>query len=519
MATQALPKDDLKKKKLNLSLIRSLKPLSELTPQQIASRKQVEKLKADRAAARLLKPVKPLSELTPQQRGSRKQGEKRKAERAAARPLSELTPQQRASKKQAQKRTATKDYSRIHWCWRLSATTEAGEGATEEARLQEGLWLEGQLIDHCECYTFQLEKGEEVSAANPQGYFHWQGYCQFLNKKPKSWILKHVAEFNYLAPSGGTPKQGWTYGSKESTRIYGPIQQGEPEGVKSSKKEAVYKEAMAAPTLKAAMDIIKENSARDYCLYGEAIERNLKRARVEEFTHSFSLTQFVHPPLNLDKPVLLWGPTDTGKTSFALAHFKNPLLVRHMDRLKQLTGDHDGVVFDDMSWKHCPIESIIHLLDYENQSDIHARYNTITLPKGIKRIFTHNSNNPFYELSATTHPDQVEAIERRYVAIHILKKLFVPRVIPVIPPPPVVVPVVVPVIVPVIVPDTPPQQPPMMIWSNLPEHIEEIRAPLPQKKKKNTKKKTPTTTGPGIRDFFEVMEEEDSQPFESYFPD
>lgn len=48
----------------------------------------------------------------------------------------------------------------------------------------------------------------------------------------------------------------------------------------------------------------------------------------------------------------LWGKSGTGKTQYALAHFKKPLLIRHIDDLQKLQPyvKHDGIVFDDVSF-------------------------------------------------------------------------------------------------------------------------------------------------------------------------
>ena len=93
----------------------------------------------------------------------------------------------------------------------------------------------------------------------------------------------------------------------------------------------------------------------------------------------------------------LWGPTNTGKTQWAAAQFERPLIVSAMDRLREFNKDeHDGIVFDDMSFKHLPRETQIHLLDYQTDRDIYCRYTNATIPAGTRKIFT--SNKPFCEV-------------------------------------------------------------------------------------------------------------------------
>ncbi len=90
------------------------------------------------------------------------------------------------------------------------------------------------------------------------------------------------------------------------------------------------------------------------------------------------------------KSIILWGDAGIGKTEFAKAHFNNPLFVTHMDQLGDLQEEHDGIIFDDMSFLHLPRETQIHLVDQDNPRAIHIRYTTAMIPAGTKKIFTTN---------------------------------------------------------------------------------------------------------------------------------
>lgn len=89
--------------------------------------------------------------------------------------------------------------------------------------------------------------------------------------------------------------------------------------------------------------------------------------------------------------VVIHGTAGSGKTQYALSQFKNPLLVSHMDDLRTFNQDeHDGIVFDDMSFGHYPRESNIHLLDWDVDRSIHCRYSCAWIPARTKKIFTSN---------------------------------------------------------------------------------------------------------------------------------
>lgn len=93
--------------------------------------------------------------------------------------------------------------------------------------------------------------------------------------------------------------------------------------------------------------------------------------------------------------VVIVGPPNTGKTEYAKMHFTNPLWVTHMDRLADFDpARHDGIIFDDMTFSHMPPTAQIHLLDVDNDRDIHVRYRMAHIPKHTKKIFTANSD-PF----------------------------------------------------------------------------------------------------------------------------
>lgn len=138
---------------------------------------------------------------------------------------------------------------------------------------------------------------------------------------------------------------------------------------------------------------------------------NPKRVKILYELKSFSV-----PPLNLTLPVVLWGPPGIGKTSFAKAHFAKPLVVSHMDDLLNLT-DHDGIIFDDMSFKHMPRSAQIHITDTDEDRSIHCRYRCAQIPAGTKKIFCTNEDGGYcVDLNDG-------AIMRRVVVVHV-NKLF-----------------------------------------------------------------------------------------------
>jgi len=111
----------------------------------------------------------------------------------------------------------------------------------------------------------------------------------------------------------------------------------------------------------------------------------------------FSLTDFPNwePIVDWMLAIVLMGPPGIGKTEWAAAHFKNPLLVRELDQLLDFDKDlHDGIIFDDIDFKSTKVinnRSLqINLTDNKMPSAIRCRYRSPVIPKGTKKIFTCN---------------------------------------------------------------------------------------------------------------------------------
>lgn len=200
-----------------------------------------------------------------------------------------------------------------------------------------------------------------------------------------------------------------------------PLTAGVPGGSapKLSKQQQAHADALEATSYKEACAILKKGAPRDWNMNRDALMRSMRAEHALPYTPKYKLDDFVLPPLDLSTPWLITGDEGIGKTQFALAHFKNPLLISKRDRLKGLTPEHDGIVFDDFATQHWPIDSVKHLLDIEEERDIDARFADSTIPAGTPRIFCHNRPNPFYVRDKLPlHEDAVDAdfraVDRRY---------------------------------------------------------------------------------------------------------
>lgn len=274
----------------------------------------------------------------------------------------------------------------------------------------------------------QLELGSQGE------YEHWQIYAEAKVSNSLTQWKTVFGRTAHIEARRGTQEQAIAYVSKSDTRIHGPdtdFTVGQPtlpiEAVRQLKDlNNAYKRALTAPSYKEALDWLKEQVPRDYVLYHVQITRTLQlEFAKDQQTNIYG--NWTHDPCTTESlqttAVILTGPSGYGKTRYALSKFQSPLLCSHIDDLKKLNPNHDGIVFDDMNFQHYPPNACIHLVDMELTRSINVKYGIVSLPAFTKRIFT--TNRPLFELfSEKCSDEEWNAINRRVTLLEINEKLF-----------------------------------------------------------------------------------------------
>jgi len=157
-----------------------------------------------------------------------------------------------------------------------------------------------------------------------------------------------------------------------------------------------------------------ERSSRDLTLYGTTILTNLGAlSQTKELAIARDLTTYSDLfEWDRRRVLILKGPTNCGKTTLAASLLPRALMIGHADMLLTLGTGHDGIIMDDMSFKHWPDESQIQLLDTAVERHIHVRYRVARIPAGTARIMT--TNKEASEILNTGNP----AILRRVQVVH-----------------------------------------------------------------------------------------------------
>jgi len=138
---------------------------------------------------------------------------------------------------------------RKNWCFTLRSCMQ-NAAAPEDLREAEATQLYGLLLDHCDSFAFQLELGAE------DGYYHFQGYMELSIRNRHCWIMNNVTHFSYVAPSKGSPRQGWKYATKSDTRVLGPWTYGECPPDNNRKDLRVFYDAIKSG--KTDLDLLEE---------------------------------------------------------------------------------------------------------------------------------------------------------------------------------------------------------------------------------------------------------------------
>lgn len=256
--------------------------------------------------------------------------------------------------------------------------------------------------------------GEETAPTT--GTQHFQGYLETHSKKSLAPLAKELATLwnsqPHLELSKGTSSQNKTYCLKSG----GPhVEQGSPmqQGARTD-LSCVTDAIVSGSTMKELWQEFPQQMIKHHggiTLAYRQLSPNLQRKSLK----TFSLMDFpiTHPSVAImealaTNSVILYGPSGTGKTSYARALLPHALFVSHMDDLLLYDeGEHDGIIFDDISMVHLHREAQIHLLDFDQPRSIHIRYTTAYIPAGTKKIFTTNNDGGYIYIAGDP------ALERR----------------------------------------------------------------------------------------------------------
>lgn len=263
------------------------------------------------------------------------------------------------------------------------------------------------------------------------GYKHIQAYCEFKNavsfEKAKNNLgVKFVQSIKKCEKRAAI-----LYASKIETRMTGtePKEIGNPSiKIKSCKKlntKDCWSMALQSKTKDIALKLIKENRPETYICKKRVISENLDQEFGIITKPNFST--FIIPFKNVWDGLahVFVGPTNIGKTNYALSHFKNPVHIKGIQNFGRISSNAeicDGIVIDDVSLCNFSAHEVLGIVDLAYENNINIKYSIGYLPAFCPRIICMNSL--VYLIPKKSTPELTEAIYRRIKIHNFTDKLY-----------------------------------------------------------------------------------------------
>jgi len=181
--------------------------------------------------------------------------------------------------------------------------------------------------------------------------------------------------------------------------------------------------------------VLRLDYANIFYLHWQQIKRNLGPRFKPTFDHRHTLAEFTMTLRHFGvadwtaKPIVVTGPSGVGKTNWAAAHAKNPLIIKNIEDVRVFDPSvHDLLILDDVNFRQRSAEWAIALLDFYFDRTVAARYTDVRIPRLTPMIFT--TNWPMNDTQTSIFPrgendHQQDAIDRRFTIVRVTTSLFV----------------------------------------------------------------------------------------------
>ncbi len=249
-------------------------------------------------------------------------------------------------------------------------------------------WEEAEMLYLC-------GQEEKTSTKLP----HYQAFVQFKQRKRQTGVVKIFPSGQWRVEAAkGTLEKNQTYCNKTESRIGSFLKFGEPViAGKTTELTAIKNKIDDGCQIRD----LWENHWDAMVRHSKGVKEGMRVLQAVEVEADYDMKEF-----GAWKSIDDWstshifaGPTGIGKTQFALAHFKKPMLISHIDQLGIIDwANCDGLVFDDMHFEgnadgkgRWSTSSQIHLVDIDMKRAINIKYGYAEIPAHTKKIFTTNA--------------------------------------------------------------------------------------------------------------------------------
>lgn len=276
-----------------------------------------------------------------------------------------------------------------YWCFTINNYSELDLSSLGEA------WT-AQLFTYV---VFGKEIGGET------GTRHLQGYVELPNRLRFNQVKALLPDGTHIEARRGTAQEASDYCKKDGDFV--------EHGLLSRTNQGRRRDLDIVADLARTGTSLREIATAAPTAYikyykGIAVLRTILNPRFETTAHTERRFNKVH---DWTKTQVFLGPTNCGKTTYALQLLPRALFVTHLDKLGEYDPEnYDGIIFDEACFVHLPRESQIHLCDQDQGRQLHVRYLCANIPAHTKKIFT--SNRELHEILLID-----PAIERR-IEVH-----------------------------------------------------------------------------------------------------
>lgn len=201
--------------------------------------------------------------------------------------------------------------------------------------------------------------------------------------------------------------------------------------------DELLERACKLDSYEAAMKLVEEGNRRYFISQQKQLGAYFKKFFGVRDIVLYNLDQFTVQPIPKDilaeKTIILHGGSAYGKTSFAMAHFEHPAIIKSKLDYPKINDDTDGIIFDDMNLSNWSTSAVKNITDLSVDSFQDIKYSSILLKKNLPRFICINNEAQFwpkelFDYDNKTVKEQsindLEAISRRTHFMKVDKPLF-----------------------------------------------------------------------------------------------
>lgn len=282
-----------------------------------------------------------------------------------------------------------------------------------------------EFKNKCEWYIGQYE-------TSAHGLRHIQLVFGWKTTKKSKAVVQSMFPYPGHIQVTENPASMVKYCSDEKKReadteilVHGEVPKFRDGNVKTDKtQELIIQGALDTGNFYDAMKFIEENDIVGYIRNRKSFAAYFEHKFAEPDKCKYPIESFKRPLFEFNKRHLVFiGATDIGKTQFALAHFKNPLLVRNkQDWTRYNPEKTDGIVLDDLAFRNWQAETMINTLEWDMDRTERVLYGHCRIKAGTPQIICCNSLEAFYPKGILD--EHKEAIDRRVTKHEFFTKLY-----------------------------------------------------------------------------------------------